>query len=220
MGLLGHDPQRLAILAMVALTGRAEDVLEHLSRSPERDDDPIAARVLGLAGYAVGHFEFAIDALTVAIDGLRAQGRPTLLAQAVVTRALSDIQLGRFDLAVPDAEEDRWLAAETGWPLFAESAHAVQALLAGLRGDADEAEAIVAEVQHAMAPMRAKAVLSVVQLARGITALGAGWYLDAYNHLIRMFNPNDAVARRGRRRCNGRPRQRRRSRGCRKTGRR
>ena len=64
-------------------------------------------------------------------------------------------------------------------------------LLAGLRGEADEAEAIVAEVERAMVPMRAKAVLSDVQLARGTTALGAGRHVDAYNHLIRMFDPND-----------------------------
>jgi DNA-binding CsgD family transcriptional regulator/tetratricopeptide (TPR) repeat protein len=191
MGIPEGDAQRLAILAMVAPTRHAKDVLEYLSPPPEGDADPIAARVLGLAGYGVGHLEFAIDALTVAVDGLRARGRLTLLAQAIVTRALTGVQLGRFDLAVPDAEEGRWLAIEAGWPLFAESAHAVQALLAGLRGDADEAEAIVAEVEHAMLPRRARAVLSDVQLVRGMTALGAGRYVDAYNHLIRMFDPND-----------------------------
>ena len=191
MGFPKDDPQRLAILAMVAPTRRAEDVLRHLSRPPEWEADPIAERVLGLAGYAVGDLEFAIDALTVAIDGLRAQGQLTLLAQAVVTRMLTSVQLGRFDLVVPDAEEGRRLSTEAGWPLFAESAHAGQALLAGLRGDADEAEAILAEVEHAMVPMRAKAVLSDVQLARGITALGAGRYVDAYSHLIRMFDPNN-----------------------------
>jgi ATP/maltotriose-dependent transcriptional regulator MalT len=177
---------------MVAPTRRASDVLGHLSRPPsEGDGDPIAARVLGLAGYAVGHLEFAIDALTVAIAGLRAQGRLALLAQAVVTRAMTGLQLGRLDLAMPDAEEGRRLATESGLPLFAESARTVQALLAGLRGDADEAESIVAEVEHAMVQMHAKAVLSDVQLARGITALGAGRYVYAYEQLIRMFDPND-----------------------------
>ena len=185
------DPQRLAILAMLDSTRSAADVLEHLSRLPEGNSDPIAARVLGLAGYAVGHFEFAIDTLTVAIAGLRSQGRFSLLAQAIVTRAMAAVQLGRLDLAVPDAEEGYRLATEAGWPLFAESARACQALLAGLRGDVDEAEAIVAKVERVMVPMRAKAALSDVQLARGITALGAGWYLDAYNHLIRMFDPSD-----------------------------
>jgi tetratricopeptide (TPR) repeat protein len=122
MGIPEGDPQRLAILAMVAPTRRVGDVLEQLSRSLEENPDPIAARVLGLAGYAVGDLEFAIDALNASIDGLRAQGRFALLAQAVVMRLLTGVQLGRFDLAVPDAEEGRRLATEAGWPLFAESA--------------------------------------------------------------------------------------------------
>jgi hypothetical protein len=134
-------------------------VLEHLSRPPEEAADPIVARVLVLAGYGVGHLEFAIDALTVAVDRLRAQGRLSLLAQAIVTRALTGVQLGRFDLAVTDAEEGRRLATEAGWALFAEIAHAVQALLAALRGDAEEVETIAAEVERAMVPRRAKAVL-------------------------------------------------------------
>jgi DNA-binding CsgD family transcriptional regulator len=37
----------------------------------------------------------------------------------------------------------------------------------------------------------AKAVLWDVQFARGITALGTGRYPDAYEHLIRLFDPND-----------------------------
>ena len=192
IGVAEDDPQRLAILAMVGSTGWVEDVLGHLSRSStDADGDPVAARVLGLAGYAVGHFEFAIDALTVAIAGLRQQGRLALLAQAVVTRAVSGLQLGRWDLAIPDTEEGRRLSIETRQPLFAEYARAGQSMLAGLRGDFDEAEAIAAEVEHAMVPMRGKAVLWDVQLARALTALGAGRYPDAFDHLIRTFDPND-----------------------------
>jgi len=192
LGVAEDNPQRLAILAMVGSTRRAADVLGHLSRSAsDADGDPVAARVLGLARYAVGHFEFAVDALTVAIAGLRAQGRLALLAQAVVARAVSGLQLGRWDLAIPDAEEGYRLSMQTAQPLFGEYARAGQALLAGLRGDEDEAEAIAAEAERAMVPLRGKAVLWDVQLARGITALGAGRYADAYEHLIRTFDPND-----------------------------
>ena len=192
MGVAEDDPQRLAILAMVGSVERVADVLEHLSRSAsDADGDPIAARLLGLAGYAVGHCEFAIDALTVAIAGLRAQGRLAPLAQAVVARAVSALQLGRWDTAIPDAEEGRRLSMETGQPLFAEYGRAGQALLAGLRGDEDEAETLAAEAERAMLPVRGKAVLWDVQSARGVTALGAGRYADAFDHLIRMYDLND-----------------------------
>lgn len=192
MGVAEDDPQRLAILAMVGSTRRVAEVLRHLSRSASRrEGDPVAARVLGLAGYAVGNCEFAVDNLTVAIAGLHAQGRLALLAQAVVARAASSLQLGRWDLAVQDAEEGYRLSTETAQPLFAEYARAGQAMLAGLRGEFDEAETLAAEAERAMVPLRGKAVLSDVQLARGITALGAGRYAEAYNHLVRTFDPND-----------------------------
>jgi DNA-binding CsgD family transcriptional regulator/tetratricopeptide (TPR) repeat protein len=192
LGVAEDDPQRLAILAMVGSTRRTANVLGHLSRSAlEADGDPVAARVLGLAGYAVGHCEYAVDALTVAIAGLRTQGRLALQAQAVVARAASGLQLGRWALAILDAEEGYRLSMQTAQPLFGEYARAGQALLAGLRGDEDEAEALAAEAERAMVPMRGKAVLWDVQLARAITALGAGRYADAYEHLIRTFDPND-----------------------------
>jgi len=76
LGIAEDDPQRLAILALVGSTRRVTNVLEHLSRpASETDADPVAARLLGLAAYAVGHFEFAIDALTVAMAGLCQQGQ-------------------------------------------------------------------------------------------------------------------------------------------------
>ena len=184
------DPQRLAIVALSRLrTGSRQRARASASRSSfEETGDPIAARLTGLAGYAVGHPEFAVGALTVAIDRLRAQGRLAPLAQAIVARAVSDLQLGRLDLAVPDAEEGRRLSVETTQPLFAQYARAGQALLAGLRGDEDEAEAIAAEVERQMLPMRGKAVLWDIQFARGVVALGSGRYDDAYRHLVRTFD--------------------------------
>ena len=192
MGVPEEDPQRLAILALSGSTKYAADVLGRLSRvSFDGASDPIAARLLGLAGYAVGEFEFAVDALTVAIDRLRAQGRIAPLAQAVVARAASALQMGRLDLAIADAEEGRRLSMETAQPLFAEYARAGQALLAGLRGDEGEAEAIAAEVERTMLPMCGKAVLWDVQLARGTKALCAGQYPEAFDQLVRTFDPND-----------------------------
>jgi DNA-binding CsgD family transcriptional regulator len=192
MGVAEDDPQRLAILAMVGSNRSVAHVLDRLSRLPsDGGGDPVAARVLGLAGYAVGHFEFALDALTAAIAGLRAQGRLALLAQAVVARAVSGLQLGRLDVAVPDAEEGFRLSMQNAQPLFAEYARAAQAMLAGLRGDWEEAEAIAAAAEQAMVPLSGRAVLWDVQLARGVTAIGAGRYADAYGHLIRTFDLND-----------------------------
>ncbi|HEX5848324.1 MAG TPA: AAA family ATPase [Rubrobacter sp.] len=192
MGVPEVDPQRLAILALVGSRKREEEVLRRLDRLVTTGvEDPVSARLLGLAGYAVGHFEFAVDALTVAIAGLRGHGQLALLAQAIVARTAASVHLGRIDLARTDADEGYRLSVETRQPLFADYARAAQALLAGLRGEIDVAETIAAEVEKTMIPLRGNATLWDVQLARGITALGAGRYDDAFQHLIRTFDSRD-----------------------------
>jgi hypothetical protein len=60
-------------------------------------------------------------------------------------------------------------------------------ILAGLRGEADAAEALAVRAEQVGLQFGARAVLSVVQLARGLTALGAGRHDDAYAQLRRMF---------------------------------
>jgi DNA-binding NarL/FixJ family response regulator len=65
------------------------------------------------------------------------------------------------------------------------------AILAGLRGDEERAETLAAEAERVGVQYGARAVLSVVQLARGLTALGVGRHDDGYAHLRRMFDPAD-----------------------------
>jgi DNA-binding CsgD family transcriptional regulator len=60
-----------------------------------------------------------------------------------------------------------------------------------VRGEAEEAEVLAAEVERVMLPKRMSAVLVDVQLARGLTALGLGRYVEAYEHLIRPFEHGD-----------------------------
>jgi ATP/maltotriose-dependent transcriptional regulator MalT len=92
---------------------------------------------------------------------------------------------------MPDAEEAVRLTEETGQQAPAARARVVKAMLAGVRGEAEEAEVLVAEVERVMLPEGMNAVLVDVQLARGLTALGIGHYADAYEHLIRPFEHGD-----------------------------
>ena len=68
-----------------------------------------------------------------------------------------------------------------------------QAALAGLRGEADVAEALAAEVDRVALPAHASAALADVQLARGMASLGAGNYADAHDQLWRVFDRGDAA---------------------------
>jgi ATP/maltotriose-dependent transcriptional regulator MalT len=139
--------------------------------------------VLGL------HFEEL--SATAAASGLREQGRLSVLVQALVLRAWAEIHIGRWDVALPDAEEADRLAQETDQPIWGAGARVALAVLAGLRGDGDTAEAFAVQAERVGLPSGARAVLSVVQLARGLTALGGGHHDDAYAHLRRMFNASD-----------------------------
>src|SRR3712207_3411391 len=88
-------------------------------------------------------------------------------------------------------EEAVRLTEETGQQAAGARVGAVRAALAGVRGEAEEAEVLAAEVERVMLPKRMSAVLVDVQLARGLTALGIGRYVEAYEHLIRPFEHGD-----------------------------
>src|SRR3712207_6067824 len=88
-------------------------------------------------------------------------------------------------------EEAVRLTEETGQQAAGARGGALRAALAGVRGEAEEAEVLAAEVERVMLPKRMSAVLVDVQLARGLTALGIGRYVEAYEHLIRPFEHGD-----------------------------
>jgi hypothetical protein len=73
-----------------------------------------------------------------------------------------------------DAEEGGRLAAETSQPFWATRARAGESMPAGMRGDEARADALASAAEAAALPIRAGAVLSDVQQARGLTVVDAG----------------------------------------------
>jgi ATP/maltotriose-dependent transcriptional regulator MalT len=158
---------------------------------PDGGGDPRAAQLLGAVATAVGAFDRSGALLAVSVAGLRAQGRLGMLAQALVSRAFTAIHIGDWTLAVPAAEEAGRLARETAQPRWLAGAQIAQATLAGLRGDQDAADALAAEAEQVLLPMASNSMLTLLQLARGLTALGRGRHGDAYQQLRRVFDPAD-----------------------------
>jgi DNA-binding CsgD family transcriptional regulator len=188
------DLRRLAILAYTAPAERGRVVIERLSRSaPDGGGDATAARLLGTAALAVGAFDLAAGFFAAASAALRAQGRLGHLARVLTLQAWAAVYLGDWKLAMPAAEEAARLAAETREPLWAASAQVVKAMLAALGGEREVAEAHAARAEQALPPIGARFLLSIVQLARGLTALGAGRHGDAYQQLERVFDPADVA---------------------------
>jgi ATP/maltotriose-dependent transcriptional regulator MalT len=185
------DPWLLAVLAYAAPIDRGALVVERVSRIAPDPTEPDAMWLLSAAAATVGAFDLAEGFAAASVAGLREQGRLGALAQALVLRAWAEIHIGRWDVAMPDAEEAERLAQETGQPIWGGGALVALSILAGLRGEEDVAEALATRAEQVGLQFGARAVLSVTQLARGLTALGAGRHADAFAQLRRMFNPSD-----------------------------
>jgi ATP/maltotriose-dependent transcriptional regulator MalT len=95
-------------------------------------------------------------------------------------------------VASPVADEAERLAAETDDTLFRAGAQVAQAMVAALRGGSERADALATKVERTAAPVGAKFLLAMAQQVRGLTALGASRYEEAYQILSRLFEPSDA----------------------------
>jgi DNA-binding CsgD family transcriptional regulator/tetratricopeptide (TPR) repeat protein len=190
--LFEDDPRFILTLAMTDPIGRGAFVIERLHRfAPNHGDEARTARLMGLAAIQIGDFDLAERFLSNAIARFRSDGRLALLAQMLVLRAWSAIYLGNRNVAITDAEEGARLAQETEQPTYVSLARAAAAMLAGLRGEHESAEALANEAERVAQPFGI--LLAEVQIARGISALGAGRYDDAYRHLRRIFDPLDSA---------------------------
>lgn len=186
------DPRLLFILASTDPVKCGGAVLERLSRSAtDVHAEPEAMRLLGTAMTCVGAFDRASEFLAASTADLRTQGRLGLLARALVSQAWTAIFLGNFTVADSAATEAERLAQEAEQPRFAASAELTSSALAGVRGEADAAEALAAQAERVLLPIGNSSMLALVQISRGVTALGASRFQDAYEHLRRLFDPAD-----------------------------
>ncbi|MEV4515475.1 AAA family ATPase [Dactylosporangium sp. NPDC049525] len=186
------DPDLLAILAFAAPIERGAAVIDSLQRSAAgAGGDAEALRLVGSAAVLVGAFDLAEACCAASLPDLRAQGRLGLLARALGAQAWSAGHLADLNVGIPAAEECTRLARETSQPLFVGIGQATTAVLAALRGDEDAARSHAAAAEQIAMSGMVRPVLATAQLARGLAALGAGRYADAYEHLRRMHDPAD-----------------------------
>ena len=186
-----HAPEVLAILANADPVGRGRIVRERLARTAVDATDPMAMLNLGTAATSVWAQDVAMPFHEAAVNGLRAQGRLGVLAQALVSHAWTAVHVADARVATPAAEEGARLAAETGQGRWAVAAMLAQATMAAERGDAAGAEELVTAAERVLLPMGANPMLSLVQFARGRAAIAQSQYSEAFEHLRRVFDPAD-----------------------------
>jgi DNA-binding CsgD family transcriptional regulator/tetratricopeptide (TPR) repeat protein len=184
------DPRLLLVQAYAAPIERGSVVIDRLVRALP-STDPDAFYSLGMAAHVVGAFDRAETLLGRSIARLREQGRLGLLAQVLIARAWAATQLGQLGAARTAADEGARLAGETGQPVFRAGAQAVAAMVAALHGEQTVVEELTDEAERFAVPVSATAVLTLVQSARGWSALGQGRHAHAYDQLRRLFDPGD-----------------------------
>jgi DNA-binding CsgD family transcriptional regulator len=192
MGALESDPRLLGVIAYAAPAERGRAVIDSLSAS--RGGDVVADRLRGSAATVSGAFDLAAPYLAASADVLRNQGRLGHLPRVLVAQAWAAVYVADWRVALPLADEAARLATETNDALFGAGARVVGAMVAALRGDAEHAERLVVEVERTAAPLGARFLLAMGQLARGVAALGGGRHQQAYDELQRLFDPRDPVS--------------------------
>jgi DNA-binding CsgD family transcriptional regulator len=192
---VGHDdldPRALEVLSLAAPVDAGARVSAGVELAAATDEgDPSRTQILGFAAHAAGDFGQALILLQRAGSGLRAEGRLGLLAQLLICRAWDEIHVGQFSDALRDAEEGNRLAIETQQPNWIAGSDIAMALLAGVQGEEDRAETLAQGAVARVSQLRLGNLLSVAQLARGLTAMTAGRHSDAYEDFARMFDPDD-----------------------------
>ncbi|MFF3562014.1 ATP-binding protein [Streptomyces sp. NPDC002574] len=198
VNLPARDPRLLAIHALSGSHEQSAMVAEQLARWPaDADGRPDLAGLLGIAAFCTGDFRHAVTFLSTPVQELRAQGRMSLLAEALAIRAWAEAYLGLFD-AARSADEAMRLADETGQSLWAATARIAVALIGAVGGGPDPRHDLLAEAEHVAlrTPNAASSLLAGVQLARGIAELGANRHEQAYGELRRVFVPTDPAFQR------------------------
>lgn len=187
------DPELLQILATVSPVESGGVVMERLASLRGQSFDAPVARILGVAGSAVGAYDLAVPFLNAAIADLRAQGRLGLLAQALASQMWSLLFCGDVSGALLAGEEAERLARETGQARWQSAACAAQAMIAGLLGEEARGMALAAEGERALGARANSSNVALLEHSRGVIALCAGRHEDAYGHLRRLFDPADVA---------------------------
>jgi DNA-binding CsgD family transcriptional regulator len=188
------DPARLATLALFDPVGQGAEIVRRVRQMAPLDvPDPERQFQVGQAAGAVWADNLALPFLRAAAAGYRADGRLALLAQTLVFEAWAEVQEGAARVAITAAAEGVQLAQETRHVRFVVVGQLAEAIAAVEMGADEPAEQLIGVAEEMLLPLGGNPLLSLVALARGRQALAHERFAEAYAHLLRIFDPNDAA---------------------------
>jgi len=186
------DPRFITISAYAEPLRRGGEVYAKLKAlSPTGTGKADILRVLGSAANVIGAFDLGVSFLAECSAELRKQARIGNLPRVLFVQAWSQMEIGDWVGAARQAEEAVCLAEETGASLWAAAAMTVKANLAGMQGNLEQCEAHALQVERLFLSTGAGFLLAMLQMGRGIAAIGAGRHSEAFEHLQRLFAPAD-----------------------------
>jgi DNA-binding CsgD family transcriptional regulator len=183
-------PSRLYVLGNVDPIGRGKEVVEHIKHlSPARFSDPEQLFNAGAAASSVWAWNLALPFLRAAASSARAHGRLNLLAHTLVFESWADLQRGAARDAITRAAEAARIAEETRTLRYMVAAKLAQAIAGAELGEDDASESLIAEAEAVLIPLGTNPMLALPALARGRLALTGERFGEAYEHLVRIFEP-------------------------------
>lgn len=191
LGLPPDDPRLLAVRAYALPERHGAAALAHMARlTPDRSDADVM-RFLGSTALILGDFRTSSSYMATAAESCRSQGRLALLARTLGAGNWGRLWTGEWDRVRTESEEAATLAEETGEHFWAVSATTNLAMLAALRGEHALAEALALEARSSTHVTGVRFLLVSIQQVRGVAAITAGRYDEAFDLLKRAFDPSD-----------------------------
>jgi DNA-binding CsgD family transcriptional regulator len=186
------DPRLIAIYAYVEPLRSGGEVRTRLQALFEAGNVDLAdVRILGSTANVIGAFDLGAGFLAESSAALRAQGRLGDLARALFAQGWAEMEVGDWTGAMREAEESVRFAEETDGPLWVAAATILKAKLTGMQGNLETSEAHAAQAERLVLSIGATFLRVLLQVARGISAIGAGQHWQAYEYLRRVFAPAD-----------------------------
>jgi DNA-binding CsgD family transcriptional regulator len=184
------DPARLEVLASLDPIGRGRQVVERVTRlSPVEMSDPEELFAVGAAAQSVWADTLALPFLQAAAAGARAEGRLNLLAHTLVFKSWAELHSGAVLRAITSAAEGARIAEEIRSLRYMMAARLAQAIAAAEQSEDETPERLIAEAEALLIPLGSTPMLALPALARGRVALANERFSEAYEHLVRIFDP-------------------------------
>jgi DNA-binding CsgD family transcriptional regulator len=184
------DPRVVYVIAVVAPLKHGPWALNRLRElAGAGETDPERLHLLASTATCLGAVALSNQLHAGAVAGMRRHGRLGTLARALAGQAWAAVLMGDARVALTASSEARALGEETGYLGYALVADLSRAASLALRGETEAADDVVAGVESDLPPAGRDALLPMLELARGLSALAAGRPQDAFDHLLRPFQP-------------------------------